>query len=167
MPGEDIAGILAQQKLQERERLEFTQKIDAINGQVKNMQKNFQEEMKKIGSQIQSIAVSKGDSETLKKWDSLTEAEKQVSPLIPRNAYQTQLEAIFSEQENIPGLKRRISELFTKEDAEKLLSEDPTGEKFAEAICTSESCKTKVKERVETFSKEHNLKKEKKFFLDK
>jgi len=77
------------------------------------------------------------------------------------------LEAIFAESENYPGLKRQVAELYTKEDAEKLLSEDPTGEKFAEAICTSESCKTKVKERVETFSKEHNLKKEKKFFLDK
>ena len=108
--------------------------------------------------------MSKGDSETLKKWDSLTEAEKQVSPLIPRNAFATMLEAIFAESENYPGLKRQVAELYTKEDAEKLLSEDPTGEKFAEAICTNEACRTKVKERVETFSKEHGLKKERGFW---
>ncbi len=157
---QDISGILAKEKLAERERLEFTQKIDVINGQVKNMQKNFQEGMKKVGEQIQAIAASKGDSEILKKWDTMSPTEKELSPLIPRNAYETQLEAILADVENIPGLKRRISELFTKEDAEKLLSEDPSGEKIAEAICTSESCRTKVKERVETFQKEHGLKKQ-------
>ncbi len=160
MPGEDIAGILAQQELRKKEALEFSQKIEAINGQVSNMQKNLQEGMKKVAEQIQAIAASKGDSETLKKWDTMSQTEKELSPLIPRNAYETQLQAIFSDQENIPGLKRRISELFTKEDAEKLLSEDPSGEKIAEAICTSESCRTKVKERVETFQKEHGLKKQ-------
>ncbi|MBA7612922.1 hypothetical protein ES703_20163 [subsurface metagenome] len=159
MPGEDIAGILAQQKLQERERLEFTQKIDAINGQVSNMQKNFQEGMKKVGEQIQAIAVSKGDSETLKKWDTMSQTEKELSPLIPRNAYETQLEAILADVENIPGLKRRVAELYTKEDAEKLLNEDPTGSKFAEAICTSDECKVNVKEKIEEYQEEHGLKK--------
>ncbi|GAI61175.1 unnamed protein product, partial [marine sediment metagenome] len=112
----------------------------------------------------QSIAVSKGDSETLKKWDSLTEAEKQVSPLIPRNAYQTQLQAIFAEQENIPGLKRRVKEILSKEDLEALLTEDDSGQKIADLLCTNETCRTKVKERVETFSKEHGLKKERGLF---
>ncbi|GAI73967.1 unnamed protein product [marine sediment metagenome] len=164
MPGEDIAGILAQQKLQERDRQEFTQKIEAISGQVKNVEKNVQAEMKKIGQQVQSIGLLKGDSETLKKWPTLTEAEKQVSPLIPRNAYQTQLQAIFAEQENIPGLKRRLAELYTKEDAEKLLSEDSTGEKFAEAICTSEECKVKVKGKVEEYQESHGQKKQRGFW---
>lgn len=164
MPGEDIAGILAQQKLQERDRQEFIEEIKAISGQVKNVEKNVQEEMKKIGQQVQSIAVSKGDSETLKKWDSLTEAEKQVSPLIPRNAYQTQLQAIFAEQENIPGLKRRVKEILSKEDLEALLTEDDSGQKIADLLCTNETCRTKVKERVETFSKEHGLKKERGLF---
>jgi len=164
MPGEqDISGILAKEKLAERDRQEFTKKIEAIDQQVSDMRKNFQEGMEKINAGVRAVATSRGDSEILKKWPSLTEAERQVSPLIPQNAFGTMLDLILAEQENIPGLKKRVAELYTKEDAEKLLSEDPTGEKFAEAICTSESCKKKVKEQVETFSKEHGLK-EKRLF---
>lgn len=157
---QDISGLLAKEKLAERERQEFTQKIDGINGQVKNVQ----EEMKKIGQQVQSIATQKSDSEVLKKWPTLTDGEKAVSPLIPRNAYQTQLDAIFAEQENIPGLKRRVAELYTKEDAEKLLSEDPTGQLFAQSICTSEECKVKVKEKIEEYQESHGQKKQRGFW---
>lgn len=161
MPGEqDLSGLLAKEKLAERERQEFTEKIDAIDRKVEGLRKSQEGIFKKVGEQIQSIAVSKGDSETLKKWDSLTEAEKQVSPLIPRNAYETQLQAIFSDTENIPGLKRRVKEILSKEDLEALLTEDSSGEKTADLLCTNESCRTKVKERVETFSKEHGLKKQ-------
>lgn len=165
MPGEqDIAGLLAKEKLAERERQEFTKKIEGIGEQVADIRKNMQEGMKRVEAQVKSVLTSKTDSETLKRWPTLTEAEKQVSPLIPQNAFGTMLDLILAQQENIPGLKRRVAELLTKEDAEKLLSDDPSGTVFAEAICTSESCKTKVKERVETFSKEHGLKKEKRLF---
>lgn len=157
---QDISGILAKEKLQERDRLEFTKKIEKINSEVKNVQ----EEMKKIGTQIQAVATSKGDSETLKKWDSMSDIEKGMSPVIPRNAYMTMLEAIFSDAENIPGLKRRVLDLMTKDDIENFLTEDPSGEKVAEAICTSDECKTKVREKVEEYQKEHGLKKEKKLF---
>ncbi|MBA7478369.1 hypothetical protein ES707_13792 [subsurface metagenome] len=158
---QDISGILAKEKLVEIQRQQFTKKIE---DQVKNIQKSFQEGLQRVEKQVKAVATSRGDSETLKKWPSLTEAEKQVSPLIPRNAFASMLEAIFAEPENIPGLKRQVAELYTKEDAEKLLSEDPSGKQFAEAICTSESCKTKVREKVEEYQESHGQKKERGFW---
>lgn len=164
MPGEqDIAGVLAQQELRKKEALEFSKKIDAVNEQVKNIQKRFSEGMEGMGKQIQSLAASKDDHEILKKWDEMSDVEKRMSPLIPRNAYATQLEAIFSDAENIPGLKARVTDLLTGEDIEKFLTEDPTGEKVAETLCTSEKCRLDVKKRIEEFQKKHHLK-EKKLF---
>lgn len=157
---QDLAGILAREKLAERDRLEYTQKIEAISKEVAGVRKNFDEGMKKVAEQVKAVATSRGDSEVLKKWDGMSQTEKELSPLIPRNAYQTQLEAILEDEGNIPGLKRRVAELMDAKDIEEFLTEDPTGEKIAEAICTSESCRTKVKEKVHTFQKEHGLKKE-------
>lgn len=164
MPGEDIAGILAQQELRKKEALEFSQKIDAINKQVANMGKNFQEGMEEVGKQIKTLATSRDDHEILKKWDTMSDVEKKISPLIPRNAYETQLDAILSDTENIPGLKKRVADMMTKDDMENLLTEDPTGEKVAEAICTSEECKMNIKKKIEEYQAEHHLKKEKTLF---
>ena len=164
MPLENISGILAKEKLAEKERQEFAQKIEGINKQVQSMGENFTSQFRAINEQMQAlvnIPRENTDSEVLKNWEGMTSIQRDASPVIPRGAYMTEFRDILSNASNKPGLVKKLFEVAGEKELKDELSrrESNAPEKLAEAFCTGEQCRIRVSGAVRKFQEKHHLKK--------